>query len=247
VAHLTWRRALWLWAAGQEDEAAEVANGLHAATDPVAFTATGGPLIAPVLVKLALRRGDRPRADEIVRTARDLAARNPGVTSTAAAAAHAAGLNEGDLAALTSAAEMHRISGRRPGRVLALRDAGELALGLGEHERARSLTDEATRIHRSWSNGHGDRAPAETPVAVGTEMIPPVSPARWANLTETELRVARLVAQGLTNKAVAAQLTLSRHTVDTHVRNTFTKLQVTNRVELALRVIAYEQGRHAPD
>ncbi|WP_410582735.1 LuxR C-terminal-related transcriptional regulator [Amycolatopsis sp. lyj-108] len=247
VAHLTWRRALWLWAAGREDEAAEVANGLHAATDPVAFTATGGPMIAPVLVKLTLRRGDRPRADEIVRTARDLAARNPGVTSTAAAAAHAAGLNEGDLGALTSAAELHRISGRRPARALALRDAGELAMGLGDHERAQGLTDEATRIHRSWSNGHGEQAPAETPVAVSTEMIPPVSRARWSNLTETELRVARLVAQGLTNKAVAAQLTLSRHTVDTHVRNTFTKLQVTNRVELALRVIAYEQGRHALD
>ncbi|WP_410661801.1 LuxR C-terminal-related transcriptional regulator [Amycolatopsis sp. lyj-112] len=245
VAHLTWRRVLWLWAIEREDEAAEVASGLQAATDPVAFTATGGPLIAPVLVKLALRVDDRSRADQVVRTARALADRNPGVTSTAAAAAHSAGLNEGDLGALTSAAEMHRISGRRPARVLALRDAAELSLSLGDRDRSRTLYDEASRIHKSWSGGQGEPSPVV--VAGSAEMIPPVSPARWSHLTETELRVARLVAQGMTNKAVAAHLTLSRHTVDTHVRNTFTKLRVTNRVELALRVIAHEQGRHAAD
>jgi DNA-binding CsgD family transcriptional regulator len=253
AAHLTWRRVLWLWAAGREDEAAEIASGLQAATDPVTFTATGGPLIAPVMVKLALRRGDRRRADEVVRTARDLAGRNPGVTSTAAAEAHATGLADADLGAIISAAEMHRISGRRPARVIALRDAAELALSHGEHDRAQSLIDEATRIHKSWGDGQGDPLPASNEagpspdVDGGTEMIPAVSPALWSNLTETELRVARLVARGMTNKAVAAHLTLSRHTVDTHVRNTFTKLRVTNRVELALQVIAYEQGRHAPD
>jgi DNA-binding CsgD family transcriptional regulator len=66
--------------------------------------------------------------------------------------------------------------------------------------------------------------------------------AQWASLTHTEVRVARLVAKGMTNKEVAARLVLSPHTVGTHVRNSFTKLGVSNRVELALVVIACDQS-----
>ena len=48
----------------------------------------------------------------------------------------------------------------------------------------------------------------------------------WARLTERERTVARLVAEGLTNRAVAARLIVSPHTVNAHVRHVFTKLGV---------------------
>jgi DNA-binding CsgD family transcriptional regulator len=55
----------------------------------------------------------------------------------------------------------------------------------------------------------------------------------WGSLTDSELRVARLVAQGATNRDAADQLFLSPHTVSTHLRHTFAKLGINSRVELA--------------
>jgi DNA-binding CsgD family transcriptional regulator len=54
----------------------------------------------------------------------------------------------------------------------------------------------------------------------------------WASLTPTEGRVAELVAQGMTNREAAAQLFLSRHTVDFHLRQVFRKLAISSRVDL---------------
>ena len=52
-------------------------------------------------------------------------------------------------------------------------------------------------------------------------------------MTKSELAVARLVALGHTNRAVAEQLFVSPHTVNTHLRHVFAKLGVNSRVELA--------------
>lgn len=52
-------------------------------------------------------------------------------------------------------------------------------------------------------------------------------------LTEREAQVVRLVARGLTDKEIAAQLFISPRTVDGHLRNIFNKVGVGNRVALA--------------
>jgi DNA-binding CsgD family transcriptional regulator len=62
----------------------------------------------------------------------------------------------------------------------------------------------------------------------------------WATLTGKELRVARLVAQGLTNREVAARLSLSPHTVDYHLKHAFAKLGVHSRTSLARIVLAQD-------
>ena len=49
------------------------------------------------------------------------------------------------------------------------------------------------------------------------------------DLTPTELQVAQLVQQGLSNRDVAAQLFVSPRTVDFHLRNVFAKTGVTSR------------------
>ena len=54
-----------------------------------------------------------------------------------------------------------------------------------------------------------------------------------AALTERELQLARLVVDRKTNPEIAAALFLSQKTVETHLRNTFRKLGVSSRVELA--------------
>ncbi|TXK41219.1 LuxR C-terminal-related transcriptional regulator [Nonomuraea sp. C10] len=65
-------------------------------------------------------------------------------------------------------------------------------------------------------------------------------PTGWAALTPSELRVARLVARGLTNREVAAELFVSPHTVDSHLRHAFAKLGVSSRVELARHALISE-------
>ena len=59
----------------------------------------------------------------------------------------------------------------------------------------------------------------------------------WDALTRAEQQVARLVAEGLTNGAVAERLYLSRHTVESHLKHIFTKLGIRSRVALAVDVV----------
>jgi DNA-binding NarL/FixJ family response regulator len=51
-------------------------------------------------------------------------------------------------------------------------------------------------------------------------------------LTDRETEILRLVAKGLTYPQIAARLTLSTRTVQNHVRNTLTKLQLHNKAQL---------------
>ncbi|MGZ9188475.1 MAG: LuxR C-terminal-related transcriptional regulator, partial [Nitrospira sp.] len=57
------------------------------------------------------------------------------------------------------------------------------------------------------------------------------------DLTERELTVLRLVADGKTNKEIANSLDLSEKTVKNHVRNIFHKLQVYDRTQAAILAI----------
>ncbi|MFM7452468.1 MAG: LuxR C-terminal-related transcriptional regulator [Cyanobium sp.] len=52
------------------------------------------------------------------------------------------------------------------------------------------------------------------------------------DLSERELEIIELVAQGLTNQEIAGSLTISKRTVDNHVSNIFTKTGAKNRVAL---------------
>jgi len=53
-------------------------------------------------------------------------------------------------------------------------------------------------------------------------------------LTPREQEVLQLVAQGKTNKEIAESLTISEHTVESHVSQIYQKLDVCNRVQAAL-------------
>ncbi len=93
-------------------------------------------------------------------------------------------------------------------------------------------------------------APAEYPTAA-SEAVPRYRVARtrgggvdadgqWLSLTGAEVRVAGLVASGMTNREAADELLVSPHTVDTHLKHIYTKLDIHSRVELT--VLALRNG-----
>ena len=65
---------------------------------------------------------------------------------------------------------------------------------------------------------------------------PPAQPA--TGLTGREIEVLRLIATGITNGAIAARLGISERTVDRHVSNIFTKLELSSRA--AATAYAYQ-------
>jgi DNA-binding CsgD family transcriptional regulator len=92
------------------------------------------------------------------------------------------------------------------------------------------LNYEENRINAAMcANGvHRGRGPARRPT-IG-----------WDSLTATELSVAKLVAQGLSNPQTAARLFISRYTVETHLKHIFGKLGVTSRTMLAREFIRHD-------
>ena len=65
-------------------------------------------------------------------------------------------------------------------------------------------------------------------------------PIRTGPLTPREREVAALVAGGLSNRAIAAQLVITEATTERHLRNIFDKLGLTSRAQLA--VWSHEHG-----
>jgi pimeloyl-ACP methyl ester carboxylesterase/DNA-binding CsgD family transcriptional regulator len=71
---------------------------------------------------------------------------------------------------------------------------------------------------------------------------PPRPALGWPSLTNAELPVMRLAAEGRTNAEIAARLYLSRYTVETHLKHVFAKLGVESRAELAALAAARDES-----
>jgi DNA-binding CsgD family transcriptional regulator len=80
-------------------------------------------------------------------------------------------------------------------------------------------------VDRTQSNGNAPRGRADR------------AQFGWKSLTETETKVARLIAEGHTNRSAAAELFVSVNTISTHLRSVFSKLDVNSRVQLTRQVL----------
>jgi DNA-binding CsgD family transcriptional regulator/tetratricopeptide (TPR) repeat protein len=186
---------------------------------------------------IAAKGGDRRLAEDAVSFARSLSERNPNVATIAGTAAQAAGLATGDLGLLRRAVEVMRASPRPLLRGGTAADYGSALLAAGERSGGVAALDSAWEIFRRLgANGEARRVQRLLQAAGIRRRRWAVAPHRptegWAALTETEKRVARLIAEGHTNRSAAAQLVLSPNTVATHMRSIFGKLGVNSRLQL---------------
>ena len=189
----------------------------------------------PLLVRIALAVGDQELAVRAVASAQRRSAINPGVRSLAAAAAHADGLLRGSEPRLAEAVELFEEGPRPLALALALEDHGAITLATGYTQDAADDFSRALEVFAhtgaAWDAGRvRGRLRA---LGVRRRLVSARRPGRgWAGMTDSELAVARLVAQGLSNRQVAERLFVSPHTVSSHLRHVFAKLGVNSRVEL---------------
>jgi DNA-binding CsgD family transcriptional regulator len=118
-------------------------------------------------------------------------------------------------------------------------DLARIQLLYGEHLRRERRRQEA-RLHLRNALESFERLRAEpwverarTELRASGETARKRDPSTSAQLTPQELQIARFVAEGLSNKEVAAQLYLSPRTIDSHLRNIFSKLAINSRTQLA--------------
>ncbi|MGI8329931.1 AAA family ATPase [Actinomadura scrupuli] len=74
---------------------------------------------------------------------------------------------------------------------------------------------------------------ARTELRAAGETVERAASTSGVDLTPQQQQIARMAAEGATNREIAAQLVLSPRTVDHHLRNIFTRLEIRSRVELS--------------
>ncbi|MGV9699537.1 helix-turn-helix transcriptional regulator [Streptomyces sp. NPDC003470] len=192
-------------------------------------------------VRIALRGTDRSLAEDLAAQARDHAARNPAVPTAAGVAAQATGLVRGDAALLEHAVELLGAGPRPLVRAAALADLGRARPAAGGTAapltEARALYT-ASGAHAAAAQLRRDRRAGDTG-GPRTVVGRPVQ--GWEALTASEKKVARLIAEGHTNRSAADRLVVSPHTINTHLTSAFRKLSVNSRVQLAHVVMALRE------
>jgi ATP/maltotriose-dependent transcriptional regulator MalT len=223
--------ALLRAAQGRQQEAVSAIERVMSTTTPRWQRAR----ILPPFIEIMLVAGelDRARAasDELATIAQQSGTRGLG-----AIAAHARGavrLAEGDaMGAIEPLRRAFRIWHRTEAPYQAARARvllGRAYRALGDRDGTELELDAARRVFEKLG-----AAPELTALeSIGDD---PQEPGH--GLTPRELEVLRLVATGKTNKAIAAELSLSERTIERHVSNIFTKIRVPSRA--AATAFAYE-------
>ncbi len=187
-------------------------------------------------VRLALKTGDKATAQTIAGQAAVLAEGSE-IPHRQANALYCQGLVDRDASVLLAAAQRYADAGRPLPRAKALEAAAECLVEAEERAGARQAFEQAVGIYESLgAEADLNRVHAEFR-AYGIRRGPHSKHRRavsgWDSLTDTELKVASFVEEGLSNPEIAARLMLSRRTVATHVSHILKKLNVTTRTDIA--------------
>jgi DNA-binding CsgD family transcriptional regulator/DNA-binding Lrp family transcriptional regulator len=195
------------------------------------------------IVRIAVAAGDRELAESAAADANRRAKLSPDVASLAAVAAHTIGLLDGDNDKLSEAVSLFRRSPRLLAHAAAWEDLGVARQRQGNADSAiDALTEALVLVARAGATRDAARLRSRLrALGIRRRVAAAEKPATgWAAMTKSELAVAQLVANGLTNREIAERLFVSPHTVNTHLRQVFAKLEVKSRVDLTR--LATERG-----
>jgi DNA-binding CsgD family transcriptional regulator/Flp pilus assembly protein TadD len=115
---------------------------------------------------------------------------------------------------------------------LALLELGAATRRAGRRADARKPLREALELARACGADAVAVRAHEELVAAGARPRRDPTESR-SNLTASELRVARMAAEGMTNREIAQALFLTENTIETHLRSVFRKLDIGSRSQLA--------------
>jgi DNA-binding CsgD family transcriptional regulator len=241
--HAGWLLALFAMAEGDAEAAR---NWLRAPTEP------DGRAILPrfpldiadevLLARIGLATQDDELAQLALQNSRRRSELNPDAVSIAATAAQVRGLLEPRHEDLREAVDLFERTPRRLELAAALEDLGVELIATDRDGAIDALGRTLalyTELGASWDARRVRSRLRELGVRRRLVAAEPETNG-WAALTTSELTVARLVAEGLTNREVAERLFVSPHTVSSHLRHVFSKLGITSRVELARVARDYE-------
>jgi DNA-binding CsgD family transcriptional regulator len=185
--------------------------------------------------RVASAAGDAGLRARVLQAVDLLERERPAIPLFTGVATYARGILERDAQALVAAADVLASSSRPLLYAAAAEDAGA---ELAHADRDGAAVDLFNAAFDTYM-GHEALADARR---VGRELrrlgverrivSQPRAKAGWDSLTDSELKVVNLIAQGATNRDVAAQLHLSLHTVKNHVHNAFAKLGINSRAQL---------------
>jgi DNA-binding CsgD family transcriptional regulator/tetratricopeptide (TPR) repeat protein len=187
-------------------------------------------------VRLALLTGDEAVARTLTGQAILLAAGSP-IPHRQANALYCRGLRDRDGPTLLSAARRYADAGRPLPRARALEAAAECFVESDDLAQARDAFTQSVEAYEALRAGADVNRILAGFRGYGIRRGPHAKHRKaqsgWDSLTDTELKVAAFVEEGLSNPDIAARLTLSRRTVATHVSHILKKLEVTSRSEIA--------------
>jgi DNA-binding CsgD family transcriptional regulator len=143
-------------------------------------------------------------------------------------------LEPGDsgIALLEEAVARLEPSQARLEHALALLELGAAIRRAGRRADAREPLREALDVARACGADAVAVRAHEELVAAGARPRRDPTESR-SNLTASELRVARMAAEGMTNREIAQALFLTENTIETHLRSVFRKLEIRSRSQLA--------------
>lgn len=200
------------------------------------LTASTLHYIYPDIARLASDAGDEAAARSVVAGADELLARQKTAGRTGTALLCRA-LADGDPETLFAAARAFRRSGWPLYEAQAHENAAVLLAASGREPEARGALDTAIglygRLGASWDSARAAARVRPHGIRLGVRGRRNRPKSGWAALTDTERKVAALVAEGCSNSDIAAQMFLSRRTIQSHVSNILAKLDLRSRREIA--------------
>jgi DNA-binding CsgD family transcriptional regulator len=193
--------------------------------------------ICPDLARLAAAAGDQDRVGELAVATQTLAAELPSGT-TSGIARLCRGLADNDPDLLLAAAEIFGQAGRPLFEGYAYESGAAILAQRGQGGQAREALDKAlalyTQLDAAWDIARLEARLRQAGIRRGVRGRRKRPKHGWEALTDTENKVVLLVAEGRSNPDIAAQMFLSRRTVQSHVSSILAKLSLSSRLELAI-------------